>query len=364
MISRRTTIKLLAAAGATAALPPAFATPSAGHVNTVSAPPLSRLLFGSCAHQDKDQPIWTPINAMDPELFVFLGDNIYGDTRDMKILAQKYKKLAAKPGFQTLRKKTPVIAIWDDHDFGENDAGREYPEKEGSKDLFFKFWDEAKDSPRRRDAGGIYTAYEYGPMSERVQVILPDLRWDRTPIVRANDVDNKRRSELGFGPYIPSTDTKAKMLDEAQWLWLEDQLRRPAKLRIIGSSVQFLSSFPGWEGWGLFPNERQRMIDLITKTRAEGVLFISGDTHWAELSRQSRGVPYPLYDFTSSGLTQTWHNVSPNAHRLPNCLYTEENFGVVEINWQVPDPMIVLQARDISGKPVFERSILLSELSF
>ncbi|MEX0300179.1 MAG: alkaline phosphatase D family protein [Kordiimonas sp.] len=362
MFTRRTTLKMMGAAGTTlAAHNPLFSSMAKPRENTSS---VARILFGSCANQDKEQPIWAPINALNPDLFIFLGDNIYGDTRDMAVLAEKYKKFERIDGFKKLRKNTPVIATWDDHDYGENDAGHEYPQKEKSKELFFDFWNEPQDSNRRRSDDGIYTSYMYGPDHERVQVILLDLRWNRTALKHVTRAEAKRRDQMAFGPYIPNEDPNAAMLGEKQWAWLEAELRKPAKLRIIGSSLQFISTFPGWEAWSLFPNERQRMIDLITKTRAEGVLFISGDTHWAEISRQTTKAPYPLYDFTSSGLTETWHNMSPNAYRLPGCMYTKANFGIVEIDWRVPDPHIVLQARNVGGFPVFEKSLLLSQLSF
>ena len=284
---------------------------------------VSRILFGSCANQDKPQPIWAPINTLDPDLFIFLGDNIYGDTRDMGVLAEKYKKLAQIEGFRNLLDKTPVVATWDDHDYGENDAGREYPQKQRSKELFLDFWKEPADSPRRRADDGIYTSYMYGPPERRVQVILLDLRWNRTELTHVSREEFKRRDQMAFGPYLPTVATGATMLGEKQWAWLEGELKKPAKLRIIGSSLQFISTFPGWEAWSLFPNERQRMVDLISRTKAEGVLFISGDTHWAEISRQDDDVPYPLYDFTSSGLTETWYNMSPNAYRLPGCMFTK-----------------------------------------
>ncbi|TNE66133.1 MAG: alkaline phosphatase family protein [Alphaproteobacteria bacterium] len=363
MINRRATLKMLGAASTLATL----ARPLIAGLGTSPAVPegkiLSRILFGSCANQDKPQPIWTPINALDPDLFIFLGDNIYADTRDMDVMAEKYKKLGSVPGFRDLKAKTPLIATWDDHDFGENDIGRDYPFKEQSRELFLSFWGEGDDSTRRRDDDGIYTSYEYGPARARVQVIMLDLRWNRTDLRHVTKEQWQRRDQMGFGPYLPVTEPGATMLGEKQWQWLEGELKKPARLRIIGSSLQFISTFPGWEAWALFPNERKRMIELIDRTRAEGVLFISGDTHWAELSCQPSGVPYPLYDFTSSGLTETWYNMSPNVYRLPGHMFTKANFGAIEIDWQVPDPMIVLQARDVDGKPVFEKSLLLSQLS-
>ena len=359
MYTRRSALKLMSATGMVAVA----ASTSSASSKRVSSSAISRLTFGSCAHQDKEQPIWEAINALNPDLFVFLGDNIYGDTRDMQALADQYAKLGAKTGFNDLRQRTPILATWDDHDYGEDDAGAEFPEKYGSRKIFCDFFGEALDSPRRVQEGGIYTSKTYGPEGRRVQVILLDLRWNRSPLLRVDKKTEKRRRQMALGPYLPNSDSHASLLGEAQWRWLEQELSKPAELRIIGSSTQFISEFPGWECWSLFPKERQRFIDLIGKTRANGVMFISGDMHWAELARQDENVPYPLYDFTSSGLTQTYHQVSPNIHRLQGCLYREVNFGVIEIDWQLPDPLIVMQARSETGHPVFEKSILMSELS-
>lgn len=88
---------------------------------------LSRIALGSCAKQNLPQPIWEPILASKPNLFVFLGDNIYGDSKDMDVIRRKYAQLAAKPGYQKLRASVPILATWDDHDYGADDAGNEYP---------------------------------------------------------------------------------------------------------------------------------------------------------------------------------------------------------------------------------------------
>ena len=61
---------------------------------------LTRIALGFCAKQNLPQPIWEPILASRPDLFIFLGDNIYGDSKDMEVIQRKYAQLAAKPGFQ------------------------------------------------------------------------------------------------------------------------------------------------------------------------------------------------------------------------------------------------------------------------
>ncbi|WP_417624172.1 alkaline phosphatase D family protein [Paremcibacter congregatus] len=346
----------LAALGAAKAV---AATPSPAMTSTEK--PLSRILFGSCCHQDKPQPIWQPILEREPELFIFLGDNIYGDTRDMATLKAKYDQQAHN--FAALRGSSEVIAIWDDHDFGENDAGKDYPEKARSKDLFLDFWQEPADSSRRRADDGIYTSALYGPADQRVHVILPDLRYNRDPLRTVKSRARARERDLaGLGPYLPIADKNQTMLGEAQWRWLEQQMQIPSRIKIIGSSLQYIATQPGWEAWSNFPHERQRLIDLIRKYQVEGVIFISGDTHWAELSCQTEGVPYPLWDMTSSGLTETWANVSPNAYRWNDLSYAGENFGALYVDWEVPDPLVIFEVRGQDGQRIFQHSVLLSSL--
>jgi len=322
---------------------------------------LSRIVFGSCCHQDKPQPIWKAILKRHPELFIFLGDNIYGDTRNMRILKEEYDK--QEPNFLPIRRESEVIAIWDDHDFGENDIGKEYPFKDQSKELFFEFWNVPKNSPRRRKGDGIYTSYLYGPEESRVHIILPDLRYNRDAL---RSVDSRKKFQqkdlAGQGPYLPITNKTSTMLGEAQWVWLEQQLQIPSKIKIIGSSVQYIARRSGWEGWANFPHERQRLINLINKYRVNGVIFISGDTHWSELSCQKDNAPYPLWDLTSSGLTQTWDNVSPNIYRWNDVSYVGQNFGAVYIDWEPKDPLIILEVRDVKGNRAFQHTILLSSL--
>lgn len=329
---------------------------------------LTRIAFGSCAKQTKEQPIWETVLAARPDLFLFMGDNIYGDTRDMNVLRDKYAQFGSIPGVKKLRENVPHLAIWDDHDYGENDAGAEYPMKEESRQIFCDFWGESADSPRRTQ-DGIYAAYLFGPRGRRVQIIMPDLRFNRTPIFKldlggkAYDVWAKELEEAGKpvpGPYARNPDPKATMLGERQWHWFEAQLKIPADVRIIASSLQVLTDFPGWEGWINYAHDHQRLIETIRKSRANGVIFLSGDTHYAELSRLDVNVPYPLYDLTSSGLTEVWPVLPPNDLRVGEAL-REVNFGIIEIDWSAA-PQLGLEIRDIQGHTRIAHKIKLSDL--
>lgn len=317
----------------------------------LQAQTVSRIAFGSCVHQDRPQPIWEAVNAANPDVFVFLGDNIYGDSEDPAVLQSKYDQLGAVPGFQQLRQHADVVAIWDDHDYGANDGGVEYPSKEASRQVMLDFWQEPADSQRRTRSDGIYTSYLYGEPGRQVQVILLDLRWNRTPLNEVTDNDKRAaRAAMNMGPYEASLETGATMLGETQWQWFQQQLQVDADLRIIGSSLQLLADFTGWESWANFPADRQRFFNLLQAAPIVPTVIISGDTHWSELSRiDESGLPFPLTEMTASGLTEEWHAISPNRHRVGQA-FAEANFGLLEIDWEVQPPAVSLQIRDVQGE--------------
>lgn len=285
----------------------------------------SRIAFGSCADQNRPQPILAHVVARQPDFFIYLGDNIYGDTEDMAVLEAKYQQLGAKPEFQALRAAMPTLAIWDDHDYGANDAGRHYPQKEASKEMFLDFWGVPASSPRRTRPG-IYGSHVFAEDGRRLQVILLDTRTFRDDLL-PNDQAAGHKND-----YRPNPSPDSTVLGAAQWAWLEAQLRQPADLRIIASSIQFSHSYNGWESWTNVPHEQQRMMDLIRETQAQGVVFISGDVHWGEISRQENPGAYPLYDVTASGINQDWDSIEPNANRVGEAVAVY-NFGLIEIDW-------------------------------
>jgi len=318
--------------------------------------PLSRIAFGSCARQEEPQPVWDKIADLKPDVFLFIGDNIYGDSEDMNVLKAKYAKLGAMPGFQRLRATCPVLATWDDHDYGVNDGGREYPQRDASQQVFLDFFREPLES-ERRERPGVYASYIYGPEGKRTQIILLDTRYFRSALKAAPKGDPR-------GPYLPTDDPAATMLGDAQWAWLEEQLKEPAEVRIIASSIQVVAEDHGWEKWMNMPAERAKLFKLIRESKAAGVILLSGDRHLAELSMMDGGVGYPLYDLTSSGLNsggKRWRAFEPNQHRV-GTMNWGDNFGMVTIDWSQADPQISLVIYDGAGDINIQRKIRLSTL--
>jgi alkaline phosphatase D len=197
----------------------------------------------------------------------------------------------------------------------------------------------------------------------RVQLILLDNRTfrDDLRIYRGEfHRDNQFFYPLDYHPHETADST---LLGAAQWEWLEAELRKPADLRIIGSGSQFGISYNGYEAWVNFPHEQQRMLDLIKKTRANGVLFITGDVHYAEISELRSKDLYPIYDITSSGITSTWHFATPNENRIEGPVM-ENHFGLLSIDWSQTDPLIKMEIYDVRNNQRIEHSVRLSEISF
>ena len=337
----------------------------------VSARPelvITTLGFGSCARQERPQPIWDTINAAHCDAFVLGGDNIYGDSPDPAVLRAKYALLAAMPGFARLRQTTPLFATWDDHDYGINDGGAGFPGAAAAQQEFCDFFQVPATSPRRTTPG-VYDCVTLGPVGKRVQLILLDTRMFRSPLKK--DPANPKVT-------LPNPDVGATVLGDAQWAWFERRLREPAEIRVVISSIQLITTEHGSEKWENFPHERTRFFDLLRRTQSNGVIVISGDRHLAELSalQPADGLPYPLYDFTTSGLNQPIpkppttketpksepKKPQPNRFRLHDRPYTGSNFGLMRVKWDGPVPSLRLEVCGLDGAVVLSRDIPFSEL--
>jgi alkaline phosphatase D len=326
---------------------------------------LTRIAFASCCEQFLgDKGIFDRILEKNPQLYIAGGDNIYGDffalapgTPDY--MKGAYEQLSGDQSWKKLRAAVPMIAQWDDHDTGDNDGTSNNPAKGPAKDLFFKFWNIPADAPRHnRPDGAIYDSYYYGDDAHKVQIILLDTRWNHTPW-------KETQHPVTHHDTLMSPD--ATMLGAEQWAWLEKELKTPAKIRIILSTVQFNALYNGNENWAALPLEKQKMYDLIKSTGANGVFFISGDVHYAEFTKTQPAGMYPIYDFTSSGITHHEDNV-PNGNasiRIGNG-WQYVNFGFLTIDWDA-NPVTIkaeIYGNTPDRTPRIEHTVSLDELKF
>ncbi|GEO13848.1 alkaline phosphatase D family protein [Microvirga aerophila] len=324
---------------------------------------LLRIAFGSCADEEKPQPIWDAILAYQPQLFLFAGDNVYGDVRQgrnvpdaelLQSLQESYAQAGRVPGMARLRSTIPYLATWDDHDYGKNDAGADFAGRHEAQRLFLQFWNvPLTDARHRRE--GVYHSQTFGPDGQRVQVILLDTRFFRSSLKPTD-----QRNAAGRERYLPDDDPSKTMLGEAQWSWLAERLREPADLRLIVSSIQVVAEGHGWERWGNLPRERQRLYDLIRATAAGGVILLSGDRHVGGLYGEATDVSYPLVEITSSGINQVFPgNREAGPNRL-GAVYGAPNFGTIDVDWW--ERTVTLSLRSENGEPVRRQVVRLDEL--
>lgn len=325
---------------------------------------LTRVVFASCAQQNEDQSIWDKIAAENPDLVLYMGDNVYGDVRSndraLPELKAAYMRLAASEPFARVRAAAPVLTVWDDHDMGLNDGGADYQYKDQSERLFEYVWD-VRDERAQRP--GVYGSWILGEEGRRVQIIMLDTRYFRSAL-KPTDEPNAHGKER----WLPDADPSKTMLGETQWAWLEEELKKPADLRLLVSSIQVMSEGHGWEAWREFPLERQKLYDVIKKTGAEHLIMLSGDRHSAALYERDDVIDYPLLEATSSSLNlpaskwraqsgETWVEQDPN--RLGE-MYFDANFGLIEIDWA--NEAVTVSILSAAGEPVLGKTLALGAL--
>lgn len=286
------------------------------------------ITFSSCLSQFGDTSLWNTIAREQSQLFLFTGDTIYADTLDLGVKRAAFARLNADKNYRDFRENTRVLAMWDDHDYGYNDAGGSYRMKKQMQKIFLDAFDEPQDSPRRKQEG-IYTAEELKLYGRVIQIIVLDVRYFRT--------------DWTYGPKVPpfsrtygedNRDTST-MLGSAQWRWLAEQIQRPADLRILVSSTPVLTDDYLGERWGAFPKERARLFGIMAAATSGKWVIITGDRHFAQVSKRSDVLKYPLVELLASGMNTVWEDGSkePDRYRDGGTL-ADYNFGVLRINTQ------------------------------
>lgn len=314
---------------------------------------LTRIAFASCLEQSRAFKASDAILAARPDLLIMMGDNVYGDssTAELNELRGAYAALDARLDWGRLRSAIPMLATWDDHDYGLNDAGAEFPHKDGAKALFASFWGIAASSPMMARPG-IYDSVITGSEGRRVQVILLDTRTFRSPLKPTD-----KKDEPGKERYMPDSDPSKQLLGQEQWAWLERELKKPADVRLLVSSIQVIADGHGWERWGNLPKERERLFALIRKTKANGIVILSGDRHSAAIYRDDGAMGYPVYEFTSSSLNLAFPNSKfkdlPTPTRITE-QFRDENFGMLAIDWSART--VTAEIKDNTGKAVLSQT--------
>ncbi len=266
-----------------------------------------RIAVLGCHRQFEPAPALVKYLETDPDLCIWVGDNVYADTKDDPSFLEKcYQALEQKPAFQELRKNYDFMATWDDHDFGYNDAGKEYPLKAFSKDLFRRFWRLEDQIPAEQD--GIYYARTFSVEDKQLQIIMLDVRYNRN-----------------------APNSNGDVLGEQQWKWLGEQLKAEADLRIIVSGFQILlPKEAGSETWDFFPDARRRLFELIRRQQLEKVFFFTGDQHYGEVCRRPNLMDFDAVELQFSGINQI-EEPEFNPFRVSPVITSKHSYTVMDI---------------------------------
>lgn len=296
-----------------------------------------RIAFGSCARiqLQPDQPIWNAVERWQPDMFLWLGDNVYLDTLEPQIMADMYQWQRAVPELQPLLRSVPQLAIWDDHDFALNDSDRTNPVKTEALAAFTRYW--ANPGHGLPGAPGVFFRQSYGD----VDIFMLDGRWYRDPVDQADGPDKS-------------------MLGKLQLQWLKDGLkasRATFKLIANGSGWTTAKGSRG-DSWSAYLHERNGLFDFIANERIGGVVLLSGDAHVGELNAipwSGRG-GYDLYEIVSSPLAQDsridWLDYRPEM-RIRQVFVGGNNFGAIEIETTASPPRITLNIVGQRGNRVW-----------
>ena len=268
--------------------------------------------IGSCLDQDFPQPIWQPIEEENLDYFIFLGDNVYGDSifenlYKMKRAYSKQEKLL--PDFLD---QTDIFAIWDDHDYGKNDGGSDYKYKKLAENLFLDFWN-VPINDVRRSREGIYFSENKVFFNKKYKLIFLDTRYFRSQL------KGKK------GSYQKNNDESSTILGKEQWTWLEKELNNSFDYLFIFSSIQIIPEDHGFEKWSNFPNDRTKLLKILEKYKDRTILF-SGDRHRSGIYKRNG-----IIEITSSSMNKPGSSFFETDKYLIGETYPQENYSVLKI---------------------------------
>jgi alkaline phosphatase D len=321
-------------------------------------PPNFKFAAGSCLYVNDapyDRPgkpygsnyeILTKIYEQRPDFMLWLGDNAYMREPDWGTqtgIFYRYTHSRSLPELQPLLGSSHHYAIWDDHDFGPNDSDKSFANKDLTLETFKLFWGNPNYGVGNPNQKGITGTFTWGD----VQFFLLDDRYFRT----SNKNIASKRSILGE--------------DQIEWL-INALASSPASFKIIAVGGQFISSSKEKENFANFPEEKQYIIDAIQKNKIPGVLFMTGDRHFTELSKLETPNMPPIYDITVSPLTSGTFNPEKetNTTRVPNTLVVEHNFALIEVTGKRKERVMTIKIINKDGKELWKQDIKETDLQY
>ena len=272
-----------------------------------------KLGIGSCVDQDYPTPAWASLEKESINSFFFLGDNIYGDVPSGRLdnVILSYEKLNDQ--MPSWLKNTEKLVIWDDHDYGLNDAGANYIYKAESQQIYNDAWDIDQNDPRR-SREGIYFSELKDIAGKKILIVGLDTRYFRSNLIKIGN------------SYKPHKNSNTTILGPIQWQWLEKELSREHDILILASSIQVLATEHRFEKWSNMPHERDKLLALLNNL-SSNVLIISGDRHRSGFYKLDN-----IYEFTSSSLNKGIFSSYESDSLLIGKTYIQNNYGIVQFH--------------------------------
>jgi alkaline phosphatase D len=323
-------------------------------------PPDITIAIGSCFFLSAAEAPWSgstygggyeifdAIAAKSPDVMLWLGDTLYfqpPDELDPASMAARHRRQRALPALQRLLTAAPQLAIWDDHDYGPNDADMSYVMKGEALTLFRRYW--ANPAYGLPGVAGVFGRARVGD----VDIFMLDDRWYRSAN-RMNDEPGKT------------------MFGAEQLAWLRNALvYSNATLKLVANGSQLWNRTNRFEGFNHYSFEQKAFADWLLAQRLEGVMFATGDRHFTELLRIERPGAYPLYEFTSSPLTsRPWEDPDAAERENPDLvagtLVGKRQFGIIRVSGPAKDRRIALESYDQAGALLWRHALSASELRF
>lgn len=281
------------------------------------------------------------------DFMIWLGDNSYyikrkfseDDFASAEGMWRKQLKTRKMKRMNNFMIAYPQYAIWDDHDYGSYDADGSFPLKDTSLSIYKSIW--ANPSYGLPETKGIFTSFR----KYDAEFILLDDRFYRS------------------APFVKN----GTMLGKAQLNWLFNKLQRSdATFKFIILGSQFINPCSKDECYNEFPEEKKEIYQFLKENNITGVIFITGDSHYADLQKEDRKNTYPLYDFTCSPLTSFLDKPTElekaNTARVPNTLTHHRNFGKVSVNGPAGKRVCTIELFDDSANILWKHDISEEEL--
>lgn len=324
-------------------------------------------LIGSCVYLNDsayDRPATKPY-GQDPSILktmaktpadfmIWTGDNLYYREADWTSRSGIYRRnsVSRSNGFmQELLSVRPNYAIWDDHDFGPNDANSSFELKHITREAFIQYW---ANKTYGENNQGIYSKFSV----QDAEFFLLDDRWFRDANQKPDSIDGKPNPEKRY-------------LGEQQLNWLKNALissEYPFKFIINGN--QITNGMADKECMSHFPADYLELMEFIGSNKINGVFFISGDRHFTELLKTNREKKYPLYEYTNSPVSSdayrkiTESSEAANPLRVQGSLYADNTYGRISLSGSGKERSIQVETLDRNGKVVFSHTILATELGY